>query len=80
MAAGGKLHRVFCRNLRAARMRAGLTQVEVANRLKMPRPQYTQIEGGRFEPLLGTIERIAPAVKATPLELLDPHFAAELVG
>lgn len=80
MAAGGKLHKTFCDNLRAARRRAGLTQEEVARKLKMPRPQYTQIESGRFQPSFSTLERVAPILRVTPHELLDPDFAAELVG
>jgi transcriptional regulator with XRE-family HTH domain len=81
MAAGGRLHQIVCRNVRAARLRAGLTQEEAAKRAKMSRPNYTYIELGKSELLIGTIERLAPAVKATVAELVDPNFAvAELVA
>lgn len=80
MAASGKLHQLWCKNLRIARKRAKLTQEEAGKRMGVSGARYCEIETGRFEPVIGIQERAAAAVRATPQELLDPEFAAELVS
>lgn len=80
MRAKGRLHKVFCTNLRAARMAAGLTQQQVADHLNVSQPRYAEIESGRFPPGLELMERAAPIVKVKPHQLLDPEFSLELVG
>ncbi len=45
--------------LRRARLRAGLTQAEVARRVGLTRASYTNIEGGYKDPSILTALRIA---------------------
>lgn len=61
--------------LRKARLRAGLTQSEVARRVGLTRVSYTNIERGCKNPSLFTALRIAQVLDK-PVEEL---FAAELV-
>ena len=51
--------------LREARLNAGLTQAQLAERTGIHRPIVARIEGGRHEATLTTIERIATACGAS---------------
>ncbi|WP_338832955.1 hypothetical protein MHLNE_17640 [Moorella humiferrea] len=57
--------------LRRARLRAGLTQAEVARRVGLTRASYTNIEGGYKDPSIHTALRIA--------QILNEHVE-ELFG
>jgi len=56
--------------LRAARLRAGLPQTEVARRGAISRNAYTRLERGRMLPSLATLYRLCTVLSATPNELL----------
>jgi transcriptional regulator with XRE-family HTH domain len=71
-----RLHRTFIDNVRARRLELGLTQTDVANRMKIAQSSYAQIESGRRTPTLEMIERVAKALKSEPLELLSTHALA----
>lgn len=52
--------------IRAARLRAGLTQAELGRRLGRPQSQIARWESGRVEPSLETLRRL---IRACGLEL-----------
>lgn len=62
MALEGTLHRLFCQKLRAIRKAKGLTQEQMAERMGMSQPAYSDLENGRFCPTISTIERAALAL------------------
>lgn len=74
MAKHSELHRIFCQNVIRRRQALGLTQADVAERLGVARPVYTQIESGRTTPGLDTVERVASALGTTPVELLGAEI------
>jgi transcriptional regulator with XRE-family HTH domain len=58
-------------NLREARKRLGLTQEQVAQRSGVHSTEVSRIEGGRRDPKVSTLERLAKAVEVKPGRLLD---------
>ncbi|MCP3104198.1 helix-turn-helix domain-containing protein [Myxococcus sp. K15C18031901] len=56
--------------LRAARLRAGLRQTEVAKLVSISRNAYSRLERGLMLPSVQTLFRLCTAVSATPNELL----------
>ncbi len=58
------------RNLRRARESRGLTQEQVAARCGVHATEVSRIEGGRRDPKVSTVERLAAAVEVPPDELL----------
>lgn len=64
------LHERFCRNLRVIREIKGLTQQQLADRLKIERENISDFERGRNPPGLLLIERLAAALRVNPLTLL----------
>ena len=70
MALDSTLHRLFCQNLKAVRVSKSLTQEVVAERMGITQSTYNGIEKGRFEPTLGTIEKISVALGCAPADLL----------
>jgi len=74
----GKVEYIVHRNnLRRARLRAGLTQAQVAAMAGLSRPMYTNIELGRKNPSLDTALRIAE-VLGQPVEDLFGVGAAHV--
>lgn len=67
----------FASRLRAARLRAGLTQEQVGAASGLGRLGVLSIEGGRREPLISTARRLAEAVGASLEELVPPTPPAE---
>ncbi|AEI65364.1 DNA-binding protein [Corallococcus macrosporus] len=65
--------------LRAARLRAGLPQTEVARLVAISRNAYSRLERGRMLPSLETLHRLCTALGASPNELLG-HPAAPPLG
>lgn len=65
--------------LREARLRAGLTQAELARRAGLSRCAYTNIEKGRKYPSLVTALRIADALGERVEELFGDELSGELV-
>lgn len=49
--------------VREARIRRGLTQVELAKQLGCGRTQLTNVENGRYAPSLFTIQEVAAATR-----------------
>ncbi|MEX0973253.1 MAG: helix-turn-helix transcriptional regulator [Solirubrobacterales bacterium] len=58
-------------NLRQARERLGLTQEQVAERSGVHSTEVSRIEGGKRDPKISTLERLARAVEVEPGRLLD---------
>jgi transcriptional regulator with XRE-family HTH domain len=58
-------------NLREARERLGLTQEQVAQRCGVHATEVSRIEGGKRDPQVSTVRRLAAAVKVKPGRLLD---------
>lgn len=58
-------------NLRAAREKLGLTQEQVAQRSGVHSTEVSRIEGGKRDPKVSTVERLAKAVEVKPGRLLD---------
>ncbi|WP_269149170.1 helix-turn-helix domain-containing protein [Corallococcus macrosporus] len=65
--------------MRAARLRAGLPQTEVARLVAISRNAYSRLERGRMLPSLETLHRLCTALGASPNELLG-HPAAPPLG
>lgn len=57
------------RALRQARERAGLTQAEMAKRLKMARTNYIRFEAGHASPIAATLVAMAKALGVNPQDL-----------
>ena len=60
----------FAKNLRAARLRAGLSQEQLADRCDLPPTEISRLERAKREPRLGTIVRVARALGIAPGSLL----------
>lgn len=58
------------RTLRAARLRAGLKQTEVARLIDISPDAYSRLERGRMLPSVQTLYRLCAALRTTPNELL----------
>jgi transcriptional regulator with XRE-family HTH domain len=70
---------VFARNLRKARMRARMTQKEVARAVEITEPVYWKYEAARYWPSVPTFSRLCDALECSADELLEgmePRFAA----
>ena len=65
-----------------ARLKAGLTQRQLAQRMGTSQPAIARLEAGQVSPTLGTVERIAAAagyelrVELVPLLAPDPVIEA----
>ena len=60
----------LARNLVRARTRAGLSQAELARRLKKSRSSVNEYETGDHAPPLGVLSKIAKILKANLAELV----------
>lgn len=60
----------FGKRIREARTARGLTQEELARKLKIDPAQISLIEGAQREPRLRTVFRIAVALSIEPRDLL----------
>jgi transcriptional regulator with XRE-family HTH domain len=58
------------RNLRRARERAELTQEQVAERSGVHATEVSRIEGGKRDPKVSTVQRLAEAIGVTASDLL----------
>lgn len=70
------LHRAFVDNIRSRRLTLGLTQCEMASKLRITQGTYAAIEGGRRIPNLETIARVAKVLQVGPIELLSAEAVA----
>jgi transcriptional regulator with XRE-family HTH domain len=57
-------------NLRRLRNARALTQADVAKKAGLSREYLSRIEGGRQDPTVGTLEKIAKALKVTVVDLV----------
>jgi transcriptional regulator with XRE-family HTH domain len=71
-----RLQQLFGRNLREARLRAGLTQTDVANIIDTTQSYVGGIERGEVNVQLSTVLRLAYAVRVDPGALLLGDRAA----
>lgn len=69
----GRDHELFCLALKSRRRELGMSQAEVAKRLGISQPCYSEIETGAVCPTLATASRFAAAVDSTLLRLLSPQ-------
>lgn len=56
----------------AARNRAGLTQTELARKMGTTQPVVARMEGGRIQPSLRTLQRLAQATGSRLLIRFEP--------
>jgi transcriptional regulator with XRE-family HTH domain len=61
----------LARNLTRARERAGLTQAELARKLKKSRSSVQEYEAGKHQPRLSVLVQIARITKTALAELID---------
>jgi transcriptional regulator with XRE-family HTH domain len=61
----------FRENLRRRREALGLTQEQVAAKIGAHGPYISDIETGKKVPILGTLARLAEALKTTPAALIS---------
>jgi transcriptional regulator with XRE-family HTH domain len=59
------------RNLRAARKKLDLSQLEVAERSGVEQGEVSRIERGMRDPQVSTVDKLAAAVDLLPGRLLD---------
>jgi transcriptional regulator with XRE-family HTH domain len=59
------------KNLRAARKKLDLSQIEVAQRSGVEQGEVSRIERGIRDPQVSTLEKLAAAVEMAPGRLLD---------
>lgn len=60
------------RELIAARMRAGLTQSQIAERMGTTQSVIARLEGGKRAPSIGTVQRYAEAAGCKAVFRLEP--------
>lgn len=61
---------LFARNLRAARVAAGLSQERLSARARLHRTEISLLERGERDPKLSTVFRLAEALGVTAAALL----------
>lgn len=64
-----KVSRQIAENLRDARTKAGLTQVQLANKAKINSNYYAKIERAEIKPSVGTLEKIVKALGVRSSEI-----------
>jgi transcriptional regulator with XRE-family HTH domain len=65
-------HQVFLRNVRRRLRELEMTQAQLAQALGLSEPYVSQILRGRCVPSIDLPDRMAPALKTTPLYLVTP--------
>jgi len=64
----------------AARNRAGLTQMELARKMGTTQPVVARMEGGRIQPSLRTLQRLAQATGSRLTIRFEPCHAEPTAG
>jgi transcriptional regulator with XRE-family HTH domain len=57
--------------IKRLRVAKGLSQGELAGRAKIAREHLNRLEAGRYDPAVGTLQRIARALGVSVTELLE---------
>ena len=70
-----ELAAVIGRNIRAARLKAGLTQQQLGDGAELAVPQVSRLEAGRHLPSVATLKKVADVMKVPICSLLDPGAA-----
>ena len=68
------LNELFGVNVKLERTRQGITQEELALRVKTEQPYLSKVERGVVVSSLDFVERIATALNSKPVDLLDEHL------
>lgn len=68
------LRQTFARNLRLVRIRAGMSQERLADEAGLDRAFVGTLERGQRNVSIDNIERLAHAVGASVLDLMDPKL------
>jgi len=71
-----ELARVFGENVRRRRTELGMTQADLAQRARMPRPDISDIERGKRQANMATIAKIAEGLTVPPSHLLSAESLA----
>jgi HTH-type transcriptional regulator / antitoxin HipB len=66
-----EIRKLFGSNVRSRRRELGLTQQELADRLKVSQPYVASIEGGDKSPSIEVFAAMAEALQTTPSALLS---------
>jgi ribosome-binding protein aMBF1 (putative translation factor) len=64
----------------AARNRAGLTQTELARKMGTTQPAVARLEGGRIQPSVRTLQRLAHATGSRLMIRFEPFRSEGLAG
>ena len=72
-----ELPQLFGRNVRAARLQAGLSQEQLAFEADMKRSYLSDLERGTRNPTLKAIGRLALALQVDPRQLFAPDHRSE---
>lgn len=68
-----RLSAIVARRVREIRLAAGLTQVQLAERMRIAPGEVSRLEAGRRSPNLDTLEKLGAALGVDPSELLVRH-------
>ena len=71
---------VMAKAVIAARTRAGLTQIELARKVGTTQAVVARMEGGRVQPSLRTLQRLAAATGSKLTIRFEPCHAERTVG
>ena len=76
-----RIQEVFILNLKSARHRRGMSQIELANTCEISQGFLADIEGGKKFPSLNTLEKLCNVLEMRPFEFfLGPEDLAQLEG
>lgn len=66
-----KLQLTFGERVKSRRTILGMTQVDLAEKIGIHRPDLSDIENGKHSPTLETVEKVAKALGVPPSSLVD---------
>jgi transcriptional regulator with XRE-family HTH domain len=72
--------KLFARNVRALRRAREISQEELADAAELSRTYVSSVERGERNISIDNIGKLAAALGATPMALLDPELAKRLRG
>ena len=65
------MDKIFCQNLKTARIEASMTQKEVATKLNVVESCYANWEQGRTEPNIGMLRKLSELLDISLDELIN---------